>query len=264
MVQFVAIEWALYWSAAAHAHTRRRAFPFARNTIFGTSGVCQSMPWEAADVWWGEAVRCLRTTNHPTSIETLYLIIKAVALPTPSLFAHKTSQTRGTLMILTTLWRTTTEAISRACAESSWRNRGSDLCVSPLYFYIFLRHVQYVQWIEMASYPIALWVTMIVVFSWMGSRYYLQTGMFVNLTPASSIFIVNLIKSTKSDVSCSWPRPKQLASGGSPLLEIDLLRITVEDLKVVCPCMLDVLWRAKLSTPCGATRHVAMSCDEIV
>ncbi|CAL1142044.1 unnamed protein product [Cladocopium goreaui] len=40
-------------------------------------------------------------------------------------------------------------------------------------------------------------------------KYYLQTGMFVNLTP------------------------KQLASGGSPLLEIDLLRITVEDLKDV-------------------------------
>jgi hypothetical protein len=43
----------------------------------------------------------------------------------------------------------------------------------------------------------------IVVFLWIGPRYYLQTGMFVNLTLASSIFIVTLIKSTKLDVSCS-------------------------------------------------------------
>lgn len=133
--------------SAAHA-ARRCAFPFARNAIFSTSGVCQSVPWKAADLWWGEAVRCLRTTNHLTRIKTIYIIIiiiKSVALPTPSLSAHKTSQYRGILMILTTLWRTTTEAISRACAESSWRNRGSDLCVSPLCFYA----------IEMASDPVA-------------------------------------------------------------------------------------------------------------
>lgn len=59
-------------------------------------------------------------------------------------------------------------------------------------------------------------------------RYYLQTGMFVNLA-----FVPQLpsIPDPAILLAILLVRPKQLAGSGSPVLEIDLSTITLQDLK---------------------------------